>query len=164
VTRSCHGLAPLHVTRRVHGPRSAPARTSPLHTCVRPGKARLAGEWPRHSCARRIRADRKISGPAADHHVWAWPPAPAAHARRAPLVRRSPCWHFPPHLARKCRLVPDTRQKVVKTSLHYILQNTHAECHVLMKEPISPQQKFIAFLIIVEPAPDDLTRPLMPNL
>ena len=48
---------------------------------------------PRHSSTRRTRANRKISGPAADHHARARPPAPAAHARRAPPARRPPCWH-----------------------------------------------------------------------
>ena len=62
----------------------APARhrTAPRPTAHKlgPGKTRPAGERPRHSRARRIRAARTTSGPAADHRVRAWPPAPAAHA------------------------------------------------------------------------------------
>ena len=76
----------------------APARhrTAPRPTAHKlgPGKTRPAGERPRHSRARRIRADRTTSGPVADHRVRAWPPAPAAHARRAPPFRRPPCSHF----------------------------------------------------------------------
>ena len=75
----------------------APARhrTAPRPTAHKlgPGKTRPAGERPRHSRARRIRAARTTSGPAADHRARAWPPAPAAHARREPLFRRPPRSH-----------------------------------------------------------------------
>ena len=76
---------------RAPGPR--PRVTASPSMGHRPEKTRQAGERPRHGRARRIRADRTVSGPAVGHRDQAQPPAPAALARRAPLFQRSPCSH-----------------------------------------------------------------------
>ena len=79
-------------------------RAQGCDTCRRStsGAAPHRSAAPTHRCARRIRADRTIGGPAADRRVRAWPPAPAARAHRAPPPRLPPGGTFAARRAQGC--------------------------------------------------------------